>query len=160
MLLLTVSKLIRHSQKQPKNVACSLNEQIWNLALFLLQNSIGMLLLMPSFLGHKSQISVFLLISWALGQHCGQSGTACVGLLCWGSSASSSQLGEHKCGAFLGTVWPDQSWLLVFRDHQQQCKWEPPLGFPNTAAEATLAERWGHPNITPVHFLFLACFLF
>lgn len=99
MLVLTVSKLIRHSQKQPKNVACSLNEQIWNLALFLLQNSIGMLLLMPSFLGHKSQISVSLLSSCALGQHCGQRGTACVWLWCWGSSASVSQPGEQKCGA-------------------------------------------------------------
>lgn len=78
MLLLTISKLIRHSQKQPKNVAGSLNEQIWNLALFLLHNLIGMLLPMPSFLGQESQISVSLLIFSALERYCGQRGTACV----------------------------------------------------------------------------------
>lgn len=163
MLLPTVSKLIRHSQKQPKNVACSLNEQIWNLALFLLHNSIGMLLLMPSFLGHKSQISVSLLISSTLEQYCGHRGTACVelGLLClfitaWGAETC----GRESCK---GTVWPDQSWLLVCSDHHQQCKWETPLGFPygsGSAAEAKLAESQGHPNIHPMHFLFLAWLLF
>lgn len=78
MLLLTISKLIRHSQKQPKNVAGLLNEQIWNLALFLLHNLIGMLLPMPFFLGHESQISVSLLIFSALEQYCEQRGAACV----------------------------------------------------------------------------------
>lgn len=125
MLLLTISKLIRHSQKQPKNVAGSLNEQIWNLALFLLQNLTGMLLPTPSFLGHKSQISVSLLIFYcprvALWEErssppcCHLAGTLlplhCSFSVAWGAGAC----GRESCK---GKVCADQSWLPdVFGDH-------------------------------------------